>query len=218
MKKISDVIDYLKSLPDKDYLLLLSGGSSPYDLYTAIARDVDCPLPKDIALTDERWSLGTFHEHSNARMILDTGLLGRLEFEKAVWHPILTGLKDPKQEATRYNEELGKLVQKYNGKVIAIMAVSADGHTAGILPESKAIDSKDNVVYFEDYGQPQDYKDRITVTAHFIETYLSKVILLLSSEDRMKMFYKISSENDNVKYTSLIYKSMKNVDIVCTYL
>ncbi len=187
-------------------------------MYTAIARDVDCPLPQDIALADERWSFGTFHEHSNARMILDTGLLGRIEFEKATWHPILTGLKDPKQEAARYNEELSKLVQKYNGKVVAIMAVSADGHTAGILPESLAMLSKDNVVYFEDYGQPLDYKDRITVTIHFIETYLSKVILLLSSEDRMKMFYKISSENENTKYTSLIYKSMKNVDIVCTYL
>ncbi len=147
-------------------LLFLSGGKTPKDLYTSLAKEKKL-IVKAVGMVDER------ADSSNYKMIKLTGLLDYLENLKIKFFPILrTHLKgvklNPESVAGVYNETVLKLVEKFKNK-IAIVGIGEDGHTAGIparIPHfakaSRGKQNSDYAIRIDDF--PGEFKERITLT------------------------------------------------------
>lgn len=189
------VFAFLNNFDAGDYLLLLSGGESPRELYKEFTLNTDYPLPGAVAMVDDRWGEDPFHENSNYKMIDDIGLLDFYLDQGVPFFPILTGLKIPEEEASRYSGVLERLFDDFGKNVVAVMGMGVDGHTAGVLPGTAGVESPKNVIYY----QSQDkYKSRITITLDCIEKNVKNVILLLNTEEKCARFHEyINSEFEN---------------------
>ncbi|MFC1722316.1 6-phosphogluconolactonase [Patescibacteria group bacterium] len=213
---VNKAIDILSTMPSSDYLLMLSGGSTPISLYNHLSFSFNFPFPKDIALIDERWGNFSQHENSNELVVKSTGLLGRIRWEKSGFHPILS-LKPttPAAEAAAYEKELEQLFEVYRGKVVAIMGMGENGHIAGILPNSEGMDTNK---LFVSYESGDKYGTRLTSTAMAILEHFSKIILLLNNEEKYGVFQRLMEfESDARKYPALILRDVPNLEVL-TYV
>jgi 6-phosphogluconolactonase/glucosamine-6-phosphate isomerase/deaminase len=114
-------------------LWLISGGST-IAIAVAVARQLQNNPQLEhlnIMQIDERYG-DPGHAHSNWQALLDAG------FDCGAAHctPILRGL--PLTETVEaYKEELAQALQKHD-YTIGLFGIGADGHTAGMLPDSSA--------------------------------------------------------------------------------
>ena len=211
-EQTQNVISILNRFNKESYLLLLSGGHSPNGLYKYLSHSFNYTFPSDVALTDERWQRQKYHENSNELMIKNTGFLGRVEWEKANWHPILTEKTTPTEEATGYSSEIGTLFQKYGKNVVAILGMSTDGHIVGVLPDTEGVTSAENVIY---YASDDEYEDRITTTLSCVKNSFSTIILLLDNKGKLETFESIMSQQSAVaKYPILLLKELPDVTVL----
>lgn len=211
-KNLSDqsnaAMDILGEYKNSDYLMLLSGNDAPLDLYSNLSKSFSFNFPKDMCLTDEKWG-DKYHSNSNESLIRNTGLLGRVNWVKSNFYPVI---ENPnlgyEQEATNYNNKLEILFSSYYKNNVAIVGMGLDGHTCGVLPYTIGVGSTNFVVGYESYDQ---YKHRITITLDCIRNNFDKVILLLNSAHKLFLFNKIfSNETDINKFPVLVYKDIKD--------
>jgi len=211
---VEQVINILSDMGSKEYLLMLSGEMAIKQLYNHMSFSFVYPFPLDVALTDERW--GEFSQHSDSveLMVKNTGLMGRIRWEKSNFHPILSPKPTyPKVEAGGYELELLKLFEACEGKIVSVLSMNVDGSIAGILPECEAVDSEKYVVAYDSDDQ---YKQRITVTEKCMMENFSKVILLVDSDEKCGVFNKVMKfETDVGKFPVLILKHLKDVIAFC---
>ncbi|HUC88743.1 MAG TPA: 6-phosphogluconolactonase [Candidatus Paceibacterota bacterium] len=105
-----------------------------------------------VMLTDERYG-PVDHANSNWHQLMQKGF----NLPQARLMPILTG--DSREITTeKFNEALDRELHQADFK-IGLFGVGADGHTAGILPKSRAINSQ-NLAYSYD----TENFERITMT------------------------------------------------------
>ena len=150
--------DLLYKKVNDQTLLLLSGGSTPKDLYVTIAKERKLKA-KAVGMVDER------KNGSNYEMIKSTGLLDYLKNSKIKFYPIIQTLP--------YGKDIHKLIDSSKNR-IAIMGVGEDGHTASIparLAEASAKRAGNkklkikNQKYVEEINNfPIEPKNRITLT------------------------------------------------------
>jgi 6-phosphogluconolactonase/glucosamine-6-phosphate isomerase/deaminase len=212
---IEKVINVLAGMGGKDYLLLLSGGLPVKQLYNHLSFSFTYPFPADVGLTDELWGEFSQHSDSNELMVKNTGLMGRMRWEKSNFHPILSPKPTyPKVEAGGYELELLKLFEAYKNKVVAVLSMGLDGSIAGMVPGSEtAVDSEKFVV---SYDSREENKTRITVTAKCLMERIGKVILLVDTEEKCGVLNKLFKfENDNREFPVLTLKHMKDVTAFC---
>jgi 6-phosphogluconolactonase/glucosamine-6-phosphate isomerase/deaminase len=211
---IQKTIEILSEQEDEGYLLLLSGGKTPVELYNHMSFSFNYPFPKDICLVDERWGNYTQHQHSNELVIKNTGLMGRIRWAKSNFHPVL-GVKptNPRVEADAYEKELLQLFELYQGRVLAILGMGLDGHIAGILPESEPIETNR---FFVAYESGDEYKHRLTITYNCMVEYISRLIVLVNGDEKCGIFNRIMNfEKDAREFPVLILKNLPNVDVFC---
>lgn len=134
-------------------LLLVSGGSN---IKTAVeVRNKIKPTNKlTVGLVDERYGpIG--HPSSNWQQLLSAGF----DTKHIRLLPVITSNQESIADTSHsYQEKLRDAV-KESDTVIGIFGIGSDGHTAGILPDSPAINSHELVTYFNG----PDYS-RITIT------------------------------------------------------
>ncbi len=121
----------LETVSGSTTLLCLSGGRTPADLYSSLARDGRLKAGAG-ALVDERFG-EPLHAASNHLMVLRTGLLDFFERQRIPFYPILTGSGSLEQTAGQYGTTLSDLFSRYPSRV-GILGMGADGHIAGIAP------------------------------------------------------------------------------------
>lgn len=211
---IRKVVESLSKMEDSNYLLMLSGGNSPMDLYSKLSYSFNYPFPKDIALVDEKWGSYSQHENSNEVILKNSGLLGRARWEKANFHPILEIKPNtPEVEANLYDQELKALFEIYQGRVVAILGMNLEGHIAGIQANSEAMSSDKLVISFE---TTEVYKYRITITAKAILENFNKVILIINSDEKCGVFDRIMDfESDVNQRPVLLLKNLADVSVFC---
>ena len=137
----------------KRVLLFLTGGSS-----TIVGVKIAELLRRrwfqnlTVMLTDERYGpIG--HTDSNWQQMLDKGF----SLSQAKLIPILTG--DNRDTTTeKFNIALNEEFMRAEYK-IGLFGIGTDGHTAGILPQSRAVRSKDLA-----FGYDTPTFSRITIT------------------------------------------------------
>lgn len=140
-------------------LWLLTGGSS-----IPISVSIMNQLPDEstsnltIMLSDERYG-PVGHADSNATQLLAAGFNSK----RASVIPVL--LPDMPLEATaRHFQAEAKKVLQDAAYVIAQFGIGADGHLAGILPDSEAVSSPDLATAFQ-----SDPYTRLTLTFHALK-------------------------------------------------
>lgn len=128
-----------KSLSEGETLLLVSGGSVSRDIVPLITKkimDLDHGLVGNlhIALVDERFG-EPWHKDSNMKLLSDAGLVditNRLGVDLAL--PLVKKGATKLQVLGDYTQKISTLFKLSQGRIIAVLGLGEDGHTAGIKP------------------------------------------------------------------------------------
>lgn len=193
----------------KRVLLFLTGGSS-----IAVGVKVADILREEkienllenltITLTDERYG-PTDHFNSNYFQLTEKGF----NLPQAKIIPIL--IDDDRNITTeKFNIALKQEFEKAYYK-IGLFGIGTDGHTAGILPESDAINSS-NLVY--SYDTP--VFSRITITPKAIEE-LDEAVVWAQGEDKWKVIRDLEKEISIIKQPAQILKKVPLLTIFTDY-
>ena len=163
-------------------LWFVTGGSS-IKVQSKVAPKINTNLPGRlvITLTDERFG-GENHPDSNWYQLKQLGF----EIEKAKMIPFLTG--DSFVDTTKRLREVLKDELKKADYKIGNFGIGIDGHTAGILPHTEAVNSPELVCA---YGTPQF--DRVTITPKVIRE-LDEVIVFAMGENKWPILEKLEKE------------------------
>lgn len=167
---------------EKKVLWLVTGGSS-ISLQILIAQKIINPLPGKliITLTDERYGKEN-HSESNWLRLKELGF----EIKGAELIPILSN-----KNIFETTNDFAKILESKMAEVdyrIGLFGVGADGHTAGILPKSMAVDSEKVAVF---YSAPPF--DRITITPKTI-LKLDQAFVYAIGEKKWPIIEKLKEE------------------------
>ncbi len=144
---IEDISNYLiKSLEKYSNTLWLVSGGSNIPIEVAIMKKLPSKLTSKliIALVDERFNKIN-HPDSNFKQLIQSGF----NIKNATLLPIITTDNEDIVSTTKnYNQTIRKLFKEKDTNIIAQLGIGEDGHIAGLLPNSKALTSKQLVDYF----------------------------------------------------------------------
>jgi 6-phosphogluconolactonase/glucosamine-6-phosphate isomerase/deaminase len=149
----------INKLLEKGSVLLLVSGGSNIKLAVQISNHLKIKNSLTIGLIDERYG-PKGHIDSNWSQLLAAGLNSN-NFNTL---PIITTYQSLEDTSSNYSHRL-KQAANDSDYVTGIFGIGIDGHTAGILPGSSAVESNDIVTHF--IGP--DYQ-RITITPTFMRS------------------------------------------------
>ena len=207
-EEISDAIasSVNKQLEKNNKVLWLVCGGSSIPLEILVSGKINKVLSKNlvISLTDERFGpLG--HSDSSMQKLLDGGFL--LHSAKLV--PFLVG-KDMYTTKEEVSKSLSHEFKKADYK-IGIFGIGIDGHTAGILPHTVAVNSKDIICTYE-----TDIFDRITTTPDTISK-LDEVFIYAMGENKWPVLESLNKEISIEEAPAQILKKVPLVTIFTDY-
>ena len=169
---------------NKKVLFLVPGGSS---------ISVACEAAKIIAqhphnnltvtLTDERYGKPN-HKDSNWLQLSEQGF----SLPQAKIYHILTG-DDPASTTRKFNEFLEVKLTEADYK-IGLFGVGKDGHTAGILPETDAVNYSDKAFTYK-----TETFERITISPKVIEI-LDEAVVYMKGSDKWPIIKNLEKDID----------------------
>lgn len=147
-----------------------------------------------VTLMDERYG-PVGHPDSNWQQLLDQGF----SLPEAKLVPVLAG-ENIEMTAERFNTILDTELRKDSYK-IGLFGIGLDGHTAGILPRSPALDSKDFACYYQ-----SEKFARITITEKAIER-LDEAVVATKGEEKLKVLESLAGQVDkNIQPAQILKK------------
>ena len=165
-----------------------------------------------VTLTDERYG-EVGHKDSNWQQLLDKGF----NLPQAKLIPVLTG-NNREITVEKFNKNLEEEFKnsKETEYKIGLFGIGIDGHTAGILPNSPAIDSKDWAFGYDAPNFSRNFS-RITITPKAIEK-LDEAIVWVQGEDKWKVLQSLLKENTAIiKQPAQILKKVPLLTIFSDY-
>ncbi len=187
----------LKKLEEGNKVLFFATGGSSVLVGAGISEILRAHSLKNltVTLTDERYG-PPGHSDSNFAKLISKGF----NFPQARIIPVLTG-DDFASTAKNFNEVLKEELSFADYK-IGLFGVGADGHTAGILPESPA-------VYSEEYacGYETPAFSRITMTPRAIEK-LDEAVVFARGEEKREALEDLQKSIDIAKQPAQILKKV----------
>lgn len=211
-KEVGEVADFvstsiLKQLDaNKKVLFFVTGGSS-----IAVCIKISEILKNHthnnltIMLTDERYG-PIHHSDSNWGKLIQGGF----DLPGAKLIPILDG-SDHTLTTKKFNENLEREFKNAEYK-IGLFGIGADGHTAGILPESVAVDCSDLAC-----GYDSAVFSRITMSFNAIEK-LDEAIAFVQGENKWEVIKDLQNKNiDLIKQPAQILKKVPLLTIFTDY-
>ena len=195
-----EIVKIFQESPQKTYHIVLSGGSTPKELYVLLAEKYSDTIPwKRIHFwwSDER-CVPPDNDDSNFKMANDV-LFSKVPVDPENIHRI-KGENPPEMEAANYAAEIDKFVNQRDGIPvfdIVLLGVGEDGHTASIFPGQLEIFSeKRNCVVTKN---PKGNK-RITLTGKVLNN-ANRAFILVTGE---KKSARISEIMNNEESASLL--------------
>lgn len=170
-------------------LWLTSGGSNvrlQTDIMDLLRSEIGDRLTDlTILPVDERFGLSG-HADSNHRSMKEAGF----DPGAARWLDVLEENTDFDTTIKMYNQSVSRELE--SNYVVATLGLGADGHTAGILPSSPAIDSKDLVC-----GYQANYQ-RMTLTPLALRE-ISVAFVIVSDESKKPVVDKLRSAKETAE-------------------
>ncbi|OGI64146.1 hypothetical protein A2914_00375 [Candidatus Nomurabacteria bacterium RIFCSPLOWO2_01_FULL_41_21] len=188
-------------------LWFVTGGSSIKIASKVSKKLAGSPMENlTVMLTDERYG-PVGHPNSNWQGLMLEGF----ELLKAKLIPILSGKnmeETAKDFALKMQEEFPKAEYK-----IGLFGVGADGHTAGILPESKAFS---NETLLATCYHTQEF-DRITMTPDAIDK-LDEAVVCMHGKEKWPVVKDLLHENKGFRIQpAQLLKRLKKLTIFSDY-
>ncbi len=194
----------------KHVLFFVTGGSS---ISVAVkVTDILREHPKQnltqnltIMMTDERYG-PVGHADSNWQQLVEKGF----SLPQAKLMPILTG--DNRDITTeKFNAILKQELAAADYR-ISLFGIGKDGHTAGILPESPAVNSEDFA-----FGYDTLTFSRITITPKVVEK-LDEVVVWVQGEEKWEVIENLKEKDiDITKQPAQILKKVPLLTIFTDY-
>jgi 6-phosphogluconolactonase/glucosamine-6-phosphate isomerase/deaminase len=168
---------------NENVLWFVTGGSS-IDICTVVAQKLKEQEHSKLTvmLTDERYG-AIEHPDSNWQQLLSKGF----DLPQAKLIPVLTG-EDRAKTVEAFNEKLKEEIAKADYK-IGTFGIGADGHTAGILPHSSAVNSEELA-----FGYDSEKFERITITPKTI-LMLDEAIVYMVGESKWPVIDDLKDKN-----------------------
>ena len=181
----SDLIIRLEEeLKVSHVLLLLSGGSTMAAFGKAISEIVELAGKLEhqltISLVDERWTTDSNHRDSNWWRLTQLDAFEELIDSDVRLVPVLKPGVGLLQTAEMHNQ----LIQNFPGKVIAVLGIGRDGHTAGILPHREdhfGFFNADRMIGYDldDFSEiKDDFRQRITPGFKLIASWAEGLMII----------------------------------------
>ena len=190
----------------KEVFWFVTGGSSIEIISLASLQIAQNPHKNlTITLTDERYGAKN-HDNSNWSQLLKSGF--NLPDAKII--PVLSD-QDPLTTPEKFNNSLKEMFNKENYK-IGVFGIGADGHTAGILPQSIAVNSEEYACYYE---TPKF--NRITMTPKAI-SLLNEGIVFMKGEEKWPVVEDLLNKNTAIaEQPAQILKTLPKLTIFTDY-
>lgn len=151
-------------------LLGLAGGSTPRVAYEELARSPIDWTGVTTWMTDERW-VRPEHVESNQAMVRDSlGTSGRIRFLAPN-----TRLQLPEAAAARMARSLGCLSNGPQTRMVTLLGMGDDGHTASLFPGTEALEVDDSSYVANWVPQLDTWR----LTASFRALAMSDVVVFL---------------------------------------
>ena len=178
--------------------LVLSGGSTPKTLYTALAGQY---LPWEqihIFWGDERY-VPPDHQDSNQRMARQAWLNQVLIPAKNI-HAMPTTAGDPAVDAAAYEREIADFFQVPAGVFpvfdLVLLGMGDDGHTASLFPHTAALTVGDRLVTVGN----KDGEPRLTLTVPLLNRARCTIFLVSGSSKRPALAQVFAPAGDSSAY------------------
>jgi 6-phosphogluconolactonase len=193
----------------------LSGGKTPVDLYTRIAKEGPSIDWKSIHifLVDERYVPSTDSD-SNYRMIRET-LLDAVPIPESNVHPIRTDVAEPKVAAELYEHELKKF---FGGSAVmpeldfVLLGVGEDGHTGSLFPGSPFNPKERRLV--RAVAPAKERLPRITLTLRVINSGWH-VFFFVTGKSKRNVVKRLVVDSDPSLPATLVAPRKGELTIVC---
>jgi 6-phosphogluconolactonase len=189
-KQILDQINQSYNAGNQFYMML-SGGSTPKELFGALARNSGKNTHWDhvhLYWGDER-CVGPAHPESNYGMTRQT-LLDQISIPQSNVHRI-KGENDPESESEAYVEQLKKVNPDQQGTPVfdlILLGMGDDGHTASIFPDRMELLQSDALC--KEVANPYSGQMRITVTPTVINN-ARQVVFMVTGVNKADVFQDI---------------------------
>lgn len=195
-----------KALEYGSVLLLVSGGSN---IQTAVNVRRSLAKPNNtltIGLVDERFG-PVGHTDSNWTQLLAAGLdtkhIGLL--------PVITNNLPLADTGKAYAERLHEAISNHD-TVIGIFGIGTDGHTAGMLLDSPALQSHELVSYFNGPDYP-----RITITPAAMR-FFNEAFLVSHSPQKRDQLTRLQKECSIEIQPAQVLKQISNLVVYADYI
>lgn len=166
---------------NKVFWLVCGGSSIPLEILISKKINFDTSNNLVISLTDERFgSVG--HKDSNLEKLLDGGF----QIHNAKLVPFLIG-KDMRLTTEEVGVSLSHEFIKADYK-IGVFGIGIDGHIAGILPHTVAVNNKDIICTYE-----TDIFNRVTITPNTINK-LNEAVVYAMGENKWPVLELLEKE------------------------
>ena len=199
--KISELIEQYAGQP---LLLLLCGGSS-FGIYDSI-RPEALSSEVTIAMTDDRFdhdvTINNFHQLQATDFYNEAINAQCFVISTEVWAEA-----NPQELAERFEKGLRAWRKEFpEGKVIATFGVGPDGHTGGIMPNTKVAEFTKN---FEDtknwvvgYFAPNTtYCERVTITFPFIRSQIDHAVIYAVGDAKQAALSRLTASEGTLHET-----------------
>lgn len=200
-----DLLNYLNVhlASGKNVLWLVSGGSNiPITIRVLSELREDLTANLELLLCDERYvEVGS--TDSNFQSFTRAGL----SLKRAKFEPILVNGLSPKQTLDRYYDQFDQK-RNWADRTIAQLGIGNDGHTAGILPGTEAVNSLDEIVYYE----AAPFK-RLSLTLQVL-TKLDELFVFAYGASKQSALERLKNSNEPLQtLPSAIFRGLSNVKV-----
>lgn len=197
-KIVVDLIHEAVNARDR-FTIALSGGSTPKNLYAALANE-SLPWAKiHVFWGDERYVPAT-HQDSN-QLMARQAWLDKIEIPASNIHPMNTTGADPQQDAQRHEVELREFFQKPQGFPafdLILLGMGDDGHTASLFPHTDALSVCDRLIAVGNKdGQP-----RLTFSVPLINQANYVLFIVAGANKRPALKQVFAAQGDETQYPS----------------
>jgi 6-phosphogluconolactonase len=170
------------------FTVVLSGGSTPRNLYTILAGDAglrdEIPWEKIHFFWGDERHVPPADPESNYRMA-NEAMLSKVPVPQANIHRIESEISDAGLAAEAYELRLREFFRLGEGGFprfdLAFLGLGPDGHTASLFPGTKALNEQRRLVVSNWVGK--FYTDRITMTAP-VFNHAAFVVFLVGGADK----------------------------------
>jgi 6-phosphogluconolactonase len=187
-----------------DARILLSGGSTPTNLYSLLAKEKIEWGKVKVGLVDERF-VEQKSKYSNEKKINNS--LIKNHAKNAILFPMVSCIDDEFLNLKKVRSNYSCFIERTD---FTLLGMGNDGHTASIFPNDKESDrliNSKNIGVFTTKAPTYPY-NRITCSNEFL-LKSNAIILFITGKDKFKVLKKSTNTNLPISFFVKNYKEME---------